>query len=206
MMTDNAMMVTAITAQVNSKGRYSIFVDSKYSFSLGESALLESKLAIGLELDEARLKELRQLSADDKTYGLAVRYAALRPRSEWEIQQYLQRKKAGPELCEKILNKLRKLDFVNDKVFASRWIENRRQLKPTSTRKLQQELRAKHVADNIISQSLAEDEGSEQQELQKLIAKKRQIPRYQDNQKLMQYLARQGFSYDAIKSSLKDNE
>jgi SOS response regulatory protein OraA/RecX len=47
---------------------------------------------------------------------------------------------------------------------------------------------------------LAESNRSDDDELQKVIAKKR--VRYPDEQKLMQYLARQGFAYDAIKQAL----
>jgi regulatory protein len=198
------MNITAITAQVKTAGRYSIFVDGKYAFSLGENGLLESKLAIGQELDETRLKELKQQSADDKVYGLALRYAAMRPRSEWEVRSYLQRKKASPALADKILNKLRKFEFINDENFAKTWIENRRRLKPSSQRKLQQELLAKHIDEETIHRVLAEEGAEEQAALKSLIAKKR--ARYPDTQKLMQYLARQGFRYDDIKSALEEND
>ncbi|OYW42535.1 hypothetical protein B7Z28_01460, partial [Candidatus Saccharibacteria bacterium 32-45-3] len=40
-------------------------------------------------------------------------------------------------------------------------------------------------------------------ELAKIIAKKQ--PRYPDRQKLMQYLVRQGFSYDDVARALDDN-
>lgn len=196
------MKITAITQQVKQKNRYSIFVDGKYSFSLSEGALLDSKLTVGQELDEVRLKELKHQSADDKVYGLALRYAATRPHSEWEIRTYLQRKGISPALANIILNKLSELDFVNDEKFAESWVEHRRLLRPTSRRKLQQELRAKHVADEIIGQVLAKDDADERDVLRELIAKKRS--RYPDNLKLMQYLARQGFSYDDIKHALEE--
>jgi regulatory protein len=41
-------------------------------------------------------------------------------------------------------------------------------------------------------------------ELQKIIAKKRS--RYDDEQKFMAYLARQGFSYDDIKEALREED
>jgi SOS response regulatory protein OraA/RecX len=56
------------------------------------------------------------------------------------------------------------------------------------------------VPPEIITQVLADEPVDEQQALRQLIDKKR--GRYPDRQKLMQYLARQGFSYDAITSAL----
>lgn len=196
------MKITAIKQQERLKDRYSVFVDGKYSFSLSEGALIDSKLATGQEVDAAQLKELKQTSADDKIYGLALRYAAMRLRSEWELRTYLQRKQASPALADSILNKLSKIGFVDDEAFARAWIDNRRLLRPTSKRKLQQELRVKHVDDGTIQKVLTEDKADELVVLRQLVAKKRS--RYPDQAKLMQYLARQGFSYNDIKSVLEE--
>ncbi|MNT65168.1 recombination regulator RecX [compost metagenome] len=54
----------------------------------------------------------------------------------------------------------------------------------------------------IIEQFLSETDRSDTNELLKVIAKKR--ARYPDKQKLMQYLARQGFSYDDISAALNE--
>lgn len=196
------MNITAIKQQVKLKGRYSIFVDGKYAFSLSEGALLDQKLMLGQELDEARLKELKQESADDKVYGLALRYATMRQRSEWEIRSYLERKKTSPALADVILNRLSEYGYVDDEKFARMWIENRRLLRPISLRKLQQELRTKRVPNEVVDKVLAEDETDELTALRELAAKKR--PRYSEDLKLMQYLARQGFSYDDIKTVLAE--
>jgi len=196
------MKITAIKQQVKQKDRYSVFVDGKYAFSLSESALLDQKLMLNQELNERRLAELKQESTDDKMYGLALRYGAIRQRSEWEIRNYLERKKVSPALADVILNKLSKFGYIDDEKFARMWVENRRLLRPTSWRKLQQELRAKHVSNEAMEQALATDDIDEQQALRELIAKKR--ARYPDNLKLMQYLARQGFGYEDIKTALAE--
>jgi regulatory protein len=197
------MKITKITAQVKQTGRYSVFVDEKYAFSLSDTALLESKLIPGQELNEEELKGWKQASADDKVLGRALQYAMIRPRSRWEMQSYLQRKKATPSLAEAILNKLSILGMLNDLEFARSWVANRRLLRPTSKRKLQQELRAKRVADEIVEQVLTEDETDERTVLRQLIAKKRQMTKYKgDDQKLMRYLAGQGFGYGDIKDAL----
>lgn len=198
------MKVTAIKQQIKQKDRYSIFVDGKYAFSLSESALLDTRLNNGQELSEQELRGLKQQSADDKVFGLALRYVAIRQRSEWEIRSYLDRKKVSPALADVILNKLSELRFVDDRKFAEAWVNNRRLLRPTSKRKLQQELRAKRVSNEVIEQVLSEDEADERDVLRELIAKKR--ARYPDNLKLMQYLARQGFGYDDIKHALDESD
>jgi regulatory protein len=196
------MKITAIKQQIKRQGRYSIFVEGKYEFSLSETALLESKLSIGQDLSEVQLGELKQASIDDKAYNNALAYAMLRPRSTWEMEQYLLRKKCSPALSKKILNKLSINELLNDEAFARSWVANRRLLKPVSRRRLIQELRAKRVPGEIAERAVAADETDEQAVLVELIARKRKQTRYQDDQKLMQYLAGQGFGYGDIKAAL----
>ncbi len=200
------MQVTAIKAQVKRAGRYSIFVDGKYSFSLSDTALLDSKLVSGQELTREELGKLKQLSDDDKLWSKILNYTALRPRSVWEVEQYLKRHHSPAPQVQEILNKLSKLDMLNDKAFAHSWVESRRLLKPTSRRKLELELKQKRIADEIIREVLAEDAPDERALLRELIAKKTKQAKFQDKTKLMQYLARQGFGYDDIKSVLSEDE
>jgi regulatory protein len=196
------MRITAIKQQERLKGRFSVYVDGRYSFSLSDTALLDAKLANGQELTGEQLKAYKKLSLDDKVYGNAMRYAAMRRRSSWEMESYLQRKEASPDLSGQIVNKLSELGFIDDLAFAQTWVENRHLLRPSSKRKLQQELRAKRVSNEIIEQVLREDETTDQHELQALVARKRKQSKYQDDTKLMQYLARQGFGYEDIKNAI----
>ena len=198
------MIVSSIRSQVKREGRYSIFVDGMYSFSLSAEALLDAGLTNGQELTEADVRRYKKLSADDKAYGLALAYVARRMRSRGELQDYFRRKQYDPELSDDIMQRLERGGFVDDAEFARRSVENRRLLKATSTKRLRLELRQKKVADDIIRTVLAEDETDERDILRELIAKKQKQSRYQDEQKLIAYLARQGFNYDDIKSVLHD--
>jgi regulatory protein len=197
------MKITSIKQQVKRTDRYSIFVDGKYAFSLSETGLLNSHLASGQELTAAELKQLKQTAGLDKAYGQALRYVAIRPRSEWEVEMYLVRKQLDPPAIQDIIERLRGLHLLHDLDFARSWVANRRALKSVSKRRLVLELRQKHLNSEIIDQALQEDVVDERQALRELIDKKR--ARYPDRQKLMQYLARQGFSYDDIKSTLSED-
>lgn len=196
------MKITAIKQQTKRQDRYSVFVDDKYAFSLSETALLDSRIATGQELEKAELKAFKQLSADDKAYGNALRYVTMRLRSEWEMRDYFRRKEVAEPVAEQIITKLKNLRLLDDEVFARSWVANRRILKPTSRRKLTQELKAKRIDPQIIDKVLAEDreETDELEILKQLIERKKS--RYPDRNKLMQYLARQGYSFDDIKEAL----
>jgi regulatory protein len=196
------MKITAIKQQIKRQDRYSIYGDGKYLFSFSESELLNSGIKIGQELDESNLNELKGKAVLDKAYDRSLNLISHRMRSEWELRDYLKRKDYDEDVQEAIVSRLRDRGYINDTEFARRWVENRRLLKATSKRRLAQELRQKRVSDEIINQTLEADETDELEVLKDLVERKRKQTKYKDDLKLMQYLARQGFSYDLIKSEL----
>lgn len=200
------MKVTAIKQQERLKDRYSIYIDDKYSFSLSEGGLLNSHLVVGQELDESELANIKADANFDKAYHRSLDLIARRPRSEWELRDYLKRKDYDQGVTEQVMRRLRQTGHLDDLTFAKAWVDNRRLLKSVSKRRLKQELRQKRVNDDVINQVLTEDETDERSVLRELIAKKRQQTRYQDDLKLMQYLSRQGFNYDDIKSAMHEDD
>lgn len=202
------MKITSIKQQVKQAGRYSIYVEGKYAFSLSADALIDSKLTNGQELTEKEVREYKQQSNNNKLYNLTLRYIAIRPRSKWEVKTYLERKNASPTLLTEILNKLSKIDLINDQKFAQAYVNDRRLLRPTSRRKMILELRKKHIADEVINKVLVDESGQSEDftALKDIIDRKRTQTRYKDELKLMQYLSRQGFGYGDIKAALQKEE
>src|SRR3989344_8068980 len=140
---DRKKKITDIRAQVKRVDRYSIYVDGKYAFPLGETELLHIGLRIGQEFTETELDDLKDRAVIDKGYDRALNLIMRRPRSEWELRDYLKRKEYSKEAVDQIINMLSKRGYVDDADFASRWVENRRLLKATSKRRLTQELKQK---------------------------------------------------------------
>lgn len=201
------MKITKISQQLKRANRYSIYVDDDYSFSLSETALLDSGIVRGQELDSAQIDAYKQLSQDDKVYGQAVRYIAMRQRSVWEMQFYMERKDAPPALIDQILNKLSKLGLLDDYKYAEMYVKDRRLLRSSSRRKITAELKKKRLPEAAIQAAFLEEseagQNDERSALSEMVVRKRRQTKYQDDMKLMQYLARQGFNYDDIKNALR---
>lgn len=212
------MKITDISLQARDKNRVNISVDGKYRFSLDVFQVGELGVKIGKEYTDDELTALETESQYGKLYMRALEYTMLRPHSAREIRDYLWRKtretkyrdkktgelksKAGVSqaLTDRVFERLTEKGYIDDEKFARYWVENRNQTKGTSQRKLAAELQAKGVDRSIIERHLAETERNDSDELAKIIAKKRR--QYPDDQKFMQYLARQGFRYDDIKTAL----
>lgn len=200
------MRVSAITPQSKRKDRFSVFVDGEYAFSLSESALLKSKVVSGMELDERQLKELTKLANADKLYIRALNLVSARAKTRWEVELYLKRKDASPALISSIVNKLSDIGLIDDDRYAQDFVRNRDNLRPTSRRKIRAELMKKRVAEDAIDKALGNSEGNDLDALIEIIGRKRKQARYRDDEKLMQYLARQGFSYHDIKAALNQDQ
>jgi regulatory protein len=200
------MQVTGIKTQINKSGRFSIFIDGKYIFSLSEVALLDSKLIVGQQLTATELEKFKQQSADDLLYQKAFTYAALRMRTEWEVKNYIKTHNGSGEVISHTLNKLRDLNIIDDEKYARVYIEDRQNLHPSSRRKLVLELQKRHIASDVIKRSTTDEVETtdEHAALHAIITKMRKQTRYSDNLKLMQYLSRQGFSYNDIKAALNN--
>lgn len=197
------MKITDIKQQVKRADRYSIYIDDKYSFSLSEAELLSQPLRIGQEFNKTEFDEVQASAVEDKAYMRSLDLLARRPRSVWEMEQYLKRKGYEHNTVDKILNKLNKRGLLDDKKFAESWVRDRRNLKSISKRRLLQELQQKKISNQIITEVLEQDEANEQDVLRTIVEKKRTQSRYQDQQKLIAYLLRQGFNYQDIKEVLK---
>jgi regulatory protein len=216
------MKITAITSQQKDKNRINVMVDGKYRFSLDIFQVADLGIRVGKEYTDKELTELEVESQFGKLYARALEYSLMRPHSAREVRDYLYRKtrvtksrnrKTGEiherpgvsqEVANRVFDRLVGKGYINDEKFARYWVENRSLTKGASRRKLQAELRAKGIENSIIEEHLSSSERNDQDELQKIIVKKRS--KYPDDQKLMQYLARQGFAYDDIKSALSSDD
>ncbi|MCL1877040.1 RecX family transcriptional regulator [Candidatus Saccharibacteria bacterium] len=196
------MKITKISPAVKTAGRYNVFVDEEFSFSLDESQLVKLGLRNGQEFSAEELAELKSESDFGKNYIRAVDLISRRLRSEREIRDYAFRKQWTKENTARVIERLRERGYLNDAKFAESFVRSRANLRNFSRRKMELELMKKGISKNIIGEILSEsDEFDESAALQKLIAKKR--THYTDERKLIAYLMRQGFSYDDIKSNLK---
>jgi regulatory protein len=108
------------------------------------------------------------------------------------------------EVADRVLQRLTEKGYVDDGKFTQYWVENRNQRQGISLRKLRAELQTKGIAGDVIEENIQKSTRDEKSEIQKIIAKK--ASKYHDEQKLMAYLARQGFSYDVIQSALADQD
>lgn len=215
------MKITDISIQARNPDRVNVSVDGKYRFSLHILQVTELGIKIGNDYTEEELIELEDESQFGKLYARALEYTMMRPHSAKEVRDYLWRKTrttrvkirdtneirekpgVGQVIADRVYERLVERGYVNDESFARYWVENRQATKGISSRKLVSELRSKGVDQSVIDEAMQNSPREEKSEIQKILAKRRH--KYDDEQKLIAYLARQGFSYDTIREALDDS-
>lgn len=193
------MIITKISPAVKTPGRYNIFVDGKYSFSLDELQLIQTGIKKGQEIDKTELSKLRSESDFGKNYIRALDLISRRPRSIKEIRDYGFRKQWLPENTDRVIERLVDHGYLNDNAFAKMYARSRMSQNRYSLKRIRLDLRNKGISGDIIDQVLA-DTNNDTTALDRLVAKK--YSRY-DETKLKAYLARNGFRYDDINSAIE---
>ncbi len=157
----------------------------------------------------AKVKEIRQHTRDQNQKIREIDF------TENNTYEYRGTKKTNlptkpadritPEMIQEVVSRLESQNYINDQDFTRYFIENRHQNKGISTKRLIQELKIKGIDSDIIEQVMFDQSTGnflrdEEVEIEKMI--KKQLRKTSDRQKIIAYLARQGFSYDLIKAKL----
>lgn len=143
----------------------------------------------------------------EKFYTKALWFLSTRPRSEKEIRDSLFRKKASPEVIDKIIIKLTEQKYINDSEFAKWWIEQRMKFRPRGMRAIKIELKQKGISEVIIAEQLLVDTSEiEMENAKKIVESKiykyKGLTKFEIVQKLGPTLIRRGFDYDTTKEAI----
>lgn len=169
------------------------------------ATLADLKLSRGKRLNEAESTMLGFRSECSYWQGRCLRKLATRPQSKQELLSFLNGSHVSSAAAEHILDYLCEKQYVNDQAFAEWYVRIMRQ-KFKSDAAVKWGLRQKGITAGIVESVLDEPADLSVNRLKDLIQKKRRSSRYQDPQKLMAYLSRQGFAYQDIKSALQQDE
>lgn len=228
------LQVTNLKQGIKNPNRVNVFINSKYEFSLDLTQVVDFKLKVGSIISEEELLEYKKASEFGKLYQRALEWVLLRPRSEKELSDYLYKKlrtsisetlgsarrygRAGAhslpvgresssidvsEFSLRIIERLKSHGYIDDFKFAEWYVENRFVKKGVSQKRLKMELLKKGISKDVIEEVLRDSGRSDEEEILKIIAKKR--AKY-DDEKLTQYLCRQGFAWQLASELVRSYE
>lgn len=196
--------ITGLTAGKGRDRRVNVFLDGRLAFSLSAEVVLKEGLRAGQELSETDRERLAGADNRQKCLNAAYRLLAVRPRSEQEIRQRLQKRGFESDHLEKAIASLKEKGLLDDGAFARFWKDNRQSFRPRSRRLTALELRRKGVDGAAIATAVSEiDEGESAYRAALSRARRLITSDYQDfRRRLGQYLVRRGFDYDIIQQTV----
>lgn len=194
-------IITSIKQQKNKK-RVNVYLDGEFAFGIDLDNFVLLHLKAGQELSDKKVEEIVRKAEFQKTLDKLLRFATVRPRSQKEFTDYFHRKNVHSSLHDKLFNKLKHFEMIDDEKFAKWWVEQRQNFRPKPKRILRQELRMKGIGREMIEKILSEEEVDEEKMARGLVEKKaykwKNLPARERRQKVSQYLAGKGFSWEII--------
>ncbi len=199
-------IVTAVKPQKNQK-RVNIYLDGKFGFGVDLDNFVKLNLKAGQELTEKEVEEIIKQAEFQKSLDKVLRFATTRPRSEKEIKDYFKRKDFNELIHQSLLERLKHFHLIDDKKFARWWVEQRQTFSPRAKRIMNYELRMKGVKKEIIEEVLGKTEVDEEKIARELLEKKaykwKGLKSRFARQKMSEFLARKGFSWEIIEKVVR---
>ena len=191
--------ITSLKVQKRNKTRINVYLDDEFAFGLTYD--VAAMLKIGQTLSPEEITELTQKEIFEQARLAAIRLIEVRPRSVTEISRRLHQKGYEPDVITAVIERLQKVQLLDDVAFAKYWLDQRQTFKPRSQIALRQELQQKGVDRKIIDATLNDlDETAAIRQVAKKQARRySELPEIEFKQKLGRFLQRRGFSYGIIR-------
>ena len=212
--------VTAIKPQKN-KDFVNLFLDGQFAFSLSLLDLANKKIRVGTQMSLGEVQELSAQATVAKMVNRAVAHLSYRPRSRFEIKNFLQRKFFGKDKSlgetevTKALKTLADLKLLDDEALARQlWQERSAGSKARGLNFIQAELRRKGINKEIIEELSKQSQSFDWKSTATALVEKRQriyhkLPREVRRRRLISLLLRRGFDWSlaatVVDGALKDS-
>ena len=201
--------ISAIEPQHRRKGRVNVFVDGQFVIGVGETVAADLGLRAGREMTPERLREVAGAEEIHKATEAALTLLEVRARARREIETRLAQKGYDETIIALVVEKLIRLELLDDAQFAAQWVEARSRSggsRPVGKRRLTQELFGKGVAKDQIAEAVERVSDTHELTLAREAARKkvRVVPSEREalqaeRRKLMGFLQRRGFGWETVK-------
>ncbi|HOQ38480.1 MAG TPA: RecX family transcriptional regulator [Acetivibrio sp.] len=199
------MVITSVEKSKKNKGLLSVFVDDRYAFSIPEEDYLRLCLYEKKEISDEEIEFIKKNVTFKTVKSQAVKYLSYRLIAEAQLFDKLKNKGYDEDIIWDVINELKSIGYINDLIYAEKYVYDRVKLKPKSKKMLKMELLSKGVSEDIADQVINEMEFDEDLVIDRLIRKKfgkYDIKEPQIEKKIYYFLLHRGFSRENIRSAL----
>jgi regulatory protein len=201
---------TVTAVESGSAGQVNVYLEGEFAFALEPEAALRYPVREGDRLTDDQVHEMLLAGEKGQAKRSALAMLSRRPYSRGELVKKLTGKGFAEPVIESVLDDLARVGLVDDKVFASGFIQNKMIQSPSGRRLLKHELGMKGVAEDDIEEALDHAfESRSEFDVARDLAEGR-VSRFSNDdprkakQKLYEFLARRGFDWEVISAVARE--
>ncbi len=201
------MEITSTERNKRNKDRLSVYIDGRFSFTISEEDFISLHLYEKTEITEETIEYIKNTLNFREAKAKAVRYLSLRIRTEKEVLEKLLNQGYDQDCASKVIDELKAIGYINNKLYAQKYIFDRSKLKPLSRKMMKLELMSKGIPEDIVDEVLTDYKVEDSIVAERLLKSK--FGKYDLNEektlrKAYMFLAHRGFSSSTIKAAIRD--
>lgn len=201
------MKITKIKTVGAKHDMLSVYVDNKVCFTVHKKDLEPYDLAVEDVITEDTIKYIKDVVAINSAKFNALNFISYKYRTEKEVKQKLISMGYDIETVDSAVSEISSLGYINDKLYAQKYIFDRSKLNPISKKLLRYNLILKGLSKELAEECIeefAEDENSVAFSLLEKKFSKLDINEEKTFKKLYSYLKNRGFDHETIMKAVNE--
>ena len=192
-----------------SKGKYKVVLNNNTSLTTYDDVILNNGLLYNKVLDDDLLMKISIETEYYDIYDKTIKFISRKLRSEYEIDEFLNKHDVPLDSKNKIKEKLKSIGLINDDNFTKAYIYDRFNLSSDGPNKIKKDLINYKIDLNIIENNLfILKEEDIKEKIEKIVSKKIRLDHKHSlsfiKQKIKSDLNNLGYDSDMIESSLQN--
>lgn len=203
------MQVTNISYS-KSKEVFEIVFEDETKLLLNYNIFEKYKVSVDMDFSENEIQEMKYFSDIERAKSRAINYISGKLKTKYEVRLKLKEKDFTEDIIDEVIDILEKEEYLNDRLYCEVFIEDKKQLNGYGKNKIKSLLIQKGVSKSVFEDFLDEFEYEEEFDnalkmgIKKLNLLSNEEDIFKKKQKLINYLAYRGFSFDVINEVLRE--
>ena len=203
------MQVTNISYS-KSKEVFEVVFEDETKLLLNYNIFEKYKVSVDMDFSENEIQEMKYFSDIERAKSRAINYISGKLKTKYEVRLKLTEKDFTEDIIDEVINILEKEEYLNDRLYCEVFIEDKKQLNGYGKNKIKSLLIQKGISKSVFEDFLDEFEYEEEFDnalkmgIKKLNLLSNEEDIFKKKQKLINYLAYRGFSFDCINDVLRE--
>lgn len=193
-----------------SKEVFEVIFEDETKLLLNYNIFEKYKVSVDMDFSQTEILEMKYFSDIERAKSRAINYISGKLKTKYEVRLKLRENEFSNEVIDEVLEILENEEYLNDRVYCEIFIEDKKRLNGYGKNKIKSLLIQKGVSKSIFEDFLDKFEYEDEFDnavkmgIKKLNLLANEEDKFKKKQKIINYLAYRGFSFDVINDVLKE--